>query len=167
MSKADLELVDGRPALRIERRLDHSVERVWRAITDPDELRRWYPGVPEWTLEPGVRFTSEGANEAKGLITEVDPPHLIAYEWDGELFRFQLSPDGDGCLLKFMHVFDDRTLGGQHAAGWEIYFNRLDAHLAGGFLSEEEAHEAVAELQRGYADQFGLEDEGPQSGPDR
>ena len=66
-----------------------------------------------------------------------------------------------------MHVFDDRALGAQHAAGWEIYFNRLDAHLAGGFLSEEEAHEAVAELQRGYADQFRLDDGGPQSGLDR
>ena len=30
----------------------------------------------------------------------------------------------------------------QHAAGWEAYFYRLEAHLAGGFLSEEEAHAA-------------------------
>jgi uncharacterized protein YndB with AHSA1/START domain len=41
-----LETVDNRPALRFERHLDHAVERVWRAITEPEELRRWYPGVP-------------------------------------------------------------------------------------------------------------------------
>jgi uncharacterized protein YndB with AHSA1/START domain len=33
--------VDGRPALRLERRLDHSVERVWRAVTAPAELARY------------------------------------------------------------------------------------------------------------------------------
>jgi uncharacterized protein YndB with AHSA1/START domain len=34
--------VEARPALRCERRLAHSVERVWRAISEPEELRRWY-----------------------------------------------------------------------------------------------------------------------------
>lgn len=47
----------------------------------------------------------------------------------------------------------------QHAAGWEIYFNRLDSHLAGAFLSEEEAHEAVPELHERYAESFGLDPE--------
>lgn len=51
--------VEGRTALRFERGLDHSVERVWRAISEPEELRRWYPGVPVWELEPGASFTNE------------------------------------------------------------------------------------------------------------
>ncbi|HEX8073920.1 MAG TPA: SRPBCC domain-containing protein [Thermoleophilaceae bacterium] len=38
-----LETIDGRPALRFERRLPHSVERVWRAITEPEELKAWFP----------------------------------------------------------------------------------------------------------------------------
>lgn len=148
-----LEYVDGRPALRFERRLAYSVERVWRAITEPEELRRWYPGVPRWELEPGAAFTNEtGAGE--GRITEVDAPHLLAYSWGDERFRFELRPDG--CILVFTHVFDDRALGAQHAAGWEAYLNRLDSHLAGGFLSEEDAHEVVPELQARYAQSFGL-----------
>ena len=40
--------------------------------------------------------------------------------------------------------------GGQHAAGWETYLARLDAHLAGGFLSEEEAHGRINELLERY-----------------
>lgn len=151
-----LETVGDRAALRFERRLDHSVERVWRAITEPDELRQWYPGVPEWNLEPGERFGSEGGAEAKGQITELDPPHVLAYDWDDEQFRFELRPDGDGCVLVFTHVFADRALGAQHAAGWEIYLGRLDVHLDGGFLSEEEAHDRAPELQRRYAERFGL-----------
>jgi uncharacterized protein YndB with AHSA1/START domain len=34
---------DGRPAVRFVRTYPHDVERVWRAITDPDELARWFP----------------------------------------------------------------------------------------------------------------------------
>lgn len=35
MTDGTLETIDGRPALRFERTLAHSVERVWRAISDP------------------------------------------------------------------------------------------------------------------------------------
>jgi uncharacterized protein YndB with AHSA1/START domain len=70
--------VEGRPALRFERRLDHSVERVRRAITEPEELRRWYPGVPDWKLEPGASFTNEDG-QAGGQIAGVEPPRLLAY----------------------------------------------------------------------------------------
>ena len=153
-----LESVGDRPGLRFERHLDHSVESVWRAITEPDELRRWYPGVPNWELRLGARFTNEEGNGG-GQITELDPPRLLAYSWGVQRFRFELHPDGDGCLLVFTHVFDDRELGAQHAAGWEAYFNRLDAHLAGGFLSEQDAHEVVPEFKARYAEEFGLDPE--------
>jgi uncharacterized protein YndB with AHSA1/START domain len=34
-------VVDGRPALRLARHLEHSVERVWRAVSEPAELAKW------------------------------------------------------------------------------------------------------------------------------
>jgi hypothetical protein len=113
---------------------------------------------PNWDLELGATFTNE-QGQGQGEIAELDPPRLLAYTWGPEQFRFELQPDGDGCLLVFTHVFDDRTLGVQQAAGWEIYFNRLDAHLAGEFLSEEDAHEGVAQLHERYAKSFGLDPE--------
>ena len=48
--------VDGRPALRVERRLNHSVERVWRAITEPQELARWFVAEAQWTPALGEEF---------------------------------------------------------------------------------------------------------------
>ena len=151
---ARLETVDGRPALRLERRLSQAVERVWRAVTEPAELARWFPLIepPRWT--PAVGEVIEAAGQT-GEVTEVDSPHRIAWTWEGDRFGFELQPDGEGCLLTFTHVFSDRSLGAQHAAGWEIYFNRLDAHLAGGFLDEQEAHKAFPELRERYAQQFG------------
>ena len=77
--------------------------------------------------------------------------------WGPEQYRFELRPEDDATQLVFTHVFDDRALAAQHAAGWEVYFNRLEAHLTGGFLSEEDAHERITHLQVRYAERFDLE----------
>ena len=59
-------------------------------------------------------------------------------------------------MLVFTHVFNPALgPGWQHAAGWETYFNRLDAHLAGGHLSEEDAHAGIAALMDHYRESFG------------
>jgi uncharacterized protein YndB with AHSA1/START domain len=149
-----LETVDNRPALRFERRLDHPVERVWRAITEPGELARWFVTSVDWKPEAGEVFEAHGQT---GTITELEPPRVIAYVWGNQTLRFDLEPAGNGCVLVFTHVFDDRALGAQHAAGWETYLNRLDSHLAGSHLSVEEAHRTAPELHERYADRFGLD----------
>jgi Activator of Hsp90 ATPase homolog 1-like protein len=48
-------------------------------------------------------------------------------------------------------------LGAQHAAGWEAYFDRLAALLAGGTLPEEAAHGPIGEDHEAYAAAFGLD----------
>jgi uncharacterized protein YndB with AHSA1/START domain len=149
-----LETIEDRPALRLERHLDHSVERVWQAVTEPAELARWFVTPVHWKLELGETWEAMGQT---GEIVELRAPQVLAWTWGEELFRFELQPDGNGCLLIFTHVFEQRALGAQHAAGWETYFNRLETHLGGGFLSAQEAHEALGELHERYAESFGLD----------
>jgi uncharacterized protein YndB with AHSA1/START domain len=150
-----LETVDGRPALRFERRLPHSVDRVWRAVSDPAEMKQWFVATVDWT--PAAGETIEAMGETVH-VHEVDPPRRLAWGWGDERYSFDLAPDGDdGCVLTFLHVFDDRTLGAQHASGWDTYFARLDVHLGGGFLDEMEAHSGIAELHERYAEKFGLD----------
>lgn len=146
------QIVDGHPALRFERRLNHPVERVWRAVTEPAELARWFVSDVPWTPEDGEVFEAEGET---GRITALEPPRLIAWTWGIERYSFELMADGDDCVLIFTHVFNPQ-LGPawQHAAGWETYLNRLDAHLAGGFLSEEEAHAGIDDLLSRYRETF-------------
>ena len=147
--------VDGRSALRLERRLDHSIERVWRAVTEPAELACWFVAEASWTPAVGERFEAGGEH---GRITAVDPPRLLAWTWGPERYSFELTPDGDGCLLVFTHVFNPEFgPDWQHAAGWETYFNRLDAHLAGGHLSEQDAHVGVQALMDAYRERFGAD----------
>jgi hypothetical protein len=51
----------------------------------------------------------------------------------------------------FTYVFESRLdPGWQHAAGWGACLDRLDAHLAGGSLSEEEAHAGIGDLLEHY-----------------
>lgn len=147
-----LQTIDGRDALRFERHLGHSVQRVWRAVTEPAELARWFVVPIEWKPELGE--TIEAAGDT-GEITELDEPHRIAWTWGEERYSFELTPEGDGCVLVFTHVFTEKWgPSWQHAAGWEAYLNRLDAHLAGGHLSEEDAHEVVPELLERYKANF-------------
>jgi uncharacterized protein YndB with AHSA1/START domain len=144
--------VEGRPALRIERRLAHPVERVWRAVTEPAELERWFVAPVPWTPELGEVFAAGGES---GRVTELEPPRSIAWTWGAERYRFELAPQAEGCLLVFTHVFNpDLGPAWQHAAGWETYFDRLDAHLAGGFLSEEDAHLGIEQLMARYRERF-------------
>jgi uncharacterized protein YndB with AHSA1/START domain len=144
--------IDGRPALRFERRLEASQERVWRAVTDPAEVASWFPSVVSWTPQLGEQITVEGE---PGTIVALEPPRLLAWTSGKKHCRFELRPDGAGCLLIFTHVFDDAYGSDvQHAAGWEAYLDRLDAHLGGGFLSEEAAHVVVPELVKRYEELF-------------
>jgi uncharacterized protein YndB with AHSA1/START domain len=151
---ADLQTIDGRPALRFERYLDHPVERVWRAVSEPAEVRRWMPAAADWTLTLGAEFELGGQ---QGQITELDPPRLIGWTFGADRFRFTLSAKGDGCALVFTHIFNDAASAAQTAAGWECYLDRLDARLAGQDLSEERAHQPVGERHERYAARFGLD----------
>jgi uncharacterized protein YndB with AHSA1/START domain len=134
-----LETTDGRAVLRFERRLEHSPERVWRAITEAEELRHWFP--------PGEELQ----------VTESDPPHLLAGNWFGDALRFELRPDGKGCVLIFTHTFDGREKAARDAAGWHGCLARLDALLAGEPMSEVASLESWPQTHEDYARHFGVD----------
>lgn len=149
-----------RPTVRFQRRLAHPIERVWRAITEPADLAAWFPGVPRFgKLEQGAEFAVEGDIGGSGRILAVDPPRLLAFEWGGDELRFELAPDGGGCLLTFSHALSDLELGAQTAAGWELCLDRLAAQLAGAPIGERESLQGWPDLHERYAAEFGLDPE--------
>lgn len=154
MTDATLETIDGRPALRFERKLAHSVERVWRAVSEPGELEQWFPAVVPWTPAVGEVLEVSGMT---GKVTAVEPQRLLAWNFEGDEFSFELDEHEGGCVLVFTHVFDDRATAAQAAAGWETYLMRLDVHLEGGYLSEQDAHKTWPDIHERYAELFGID----------
>jgi len=59
------------------------VERVFHAITDPQELTRWFPDGVEGTIEPGERPVLDFSEYGKSQIYVVakDAPNYFAYRW--------------------------------------------------------------------------------------
>ena len=126
---------DGRSVLRMQRRLSHPPEKVWRAVTEPAHLARWFPSEVEIDLAVGgkVRFLlPDGqAPSTDGVVTDLDPPHLIAYTWGEDHLRWQLRPDGGGTVLVLTQTFADHAGAASFAAGWDTCIEALARVVAG------------------------------------
>jgi uncharacterized protein YndB with AHSA1/START domain len=143
MTDGTLERRGDRQVLRFERRLDHPVERVWRALTEPDELAAWL-ALAELELTEGgtVVLTWQNTDPdgntavARGTVTAVDPPRILEFDTDihGRL-RWELEPDGDGTALTFTaeaQLPADWEL--EVLAGWHIHLDHLQHVLDGGTI---------------------------------
>ena len=125
----------GRPAVRFVRTYPHSIERVWSAITEPDQLRAWFPSAV--TIEPRVggiiTFTFDPhTDDSTGTVLEWEPPHRLAYSWEGDELHYELEAVDDGqCRLTFINVLHERDTAARNGAGWTVCFAELDRLLAG------------------------------------
>ena len=101
-------------AVVIERTYNASVARVWRALTDANQMREWYFDLKEFKPEPGFEFQFAVEHEGNTYdhrcrITEVIPEKKLVYTWRYEghegnsLVTFELFPEGDKTRLKLTH----------------------------------------------------------------
>jgi uncharacterized protein YndB with AHSA1/START domain len=129
------ETIEDRPALRFERRLKHPVDAVWQALTQPEQLKQWFPSTVSGDFAPGGRLTfsfeTHDVPDTHGEITELDEPRRLAFYWGDDHLRFELDPDGDGCRLRFTCLLDARDKAARDAAGWHVCLDRLEGVVAG------------------------------------
>ncbi|MBA4409643.1 MAG: SRPBCC domain-containing protein [Bacteroidota bacterium] len=102
-------------AFVIERTFEVATDRIWKAITDKDEMKLWYFDLPEFRPEVGFtfRFTGGPAEDRQYLhickITEVIPDKKLAYTWKYEGYEgntrvtFELFEEGKQSRLKLRH----------------------------------------------------------------
>ena len=102
-------------AIILERTFDAPVARVWKALTDVEQMRQWYFELEEFKPEPGFEFEFVVEHEGNSYhhlcrVTEVIPEKKIAYTWryKGEpgdsLVTFELSPEDEKTRLKLTHT---------------------------------------------------------------
>jgi uncharacterized protein YndB with AHSA1/START domain len=69
----------------IERQLVIPVgrQRVWEAITAPDQIAAWFSDTVTMELEPGspIVFHWDGYGDRRGQVETVDPHNRFAYRW--------------------------------------------------------------------------------------
>jgi uncharacterized protein YndB with AHSA1/START domain len=146
----------GKHVLRFERRLGHPIDRVWKALTDSEEISGWLgsaeidlvegglvtvrwlnPIGPEEFAKYGIDIPEELAGEQPvhgGTITRLDPPRVLEYDLEnfGEL-RWELREEGPGSVLTFTHslpAVEDHMVA-QVLAGWHFHLDALEGVLAG------------------------------------
>jgi uncharacterized protein YndB with AHSA1/START domain len=125
-------ILDGRPAVRIERRYPHPIEKVWRAVTTPEHLGQWFPSPVEIDLRAGgaMRFGAFDGPSATGTVETLDAPRFLAFRWGTDRLTFELQSDGDGTTFALTHAFDDRYGAASFATGWEVCLGGLRSVLA-------------------------------------
>lgn len=138
----------GRSVLSFERYLKFPIDRVWRAITDPNEVRGWLRGMDIDARVGGaitLRFPGDkmeaGSSAAKGQITAFEPPFLIEYwtnivnsqnEKARHIMRWQLKEQQDGCLLNFSTTFNlGERASNSIICGWHHCLELLENSLEG------------------------------------
>jgi uncharacterized protein YndB with AHSA1/START domain len=127
--------------LRYERQLAHPPERVWRAITESDQLQHWLPtdlvgdrreGAPlQVTFWPPVVEKYEIAEPSMtGRVLTWDPPRTFSWMWDRDTLIFELHPTEAGTRLVFTTWVVDTTAGvDKTAAGYHVCLDQLVALL--------------------------------------
>lgn len=124
----------GRPIVRVVRHLDHDAGRVWRALTDPDELAVWYPTRVEIDPVPGGRITfafPEGQPFA-GEVLVAQPPESLVFTTREDVLHWTLNADGEGTRLTLDNHVAEPPHSPYTAAGFDISFGQLATLLDAG-----------------------------------
>jgi uncharacterized protein YndB with AHSA1/START domain len=153
--------------LVLTRELHHSPDKVWRALTDPAQLREWAPFDADGNLGATgatVKLTTVGAPKphvTETRVTRAEAPSRLEYNWGGFDMRWQLEPLDGGTRLTLWTNIDRRYIA-MGAAGWHLCLDVLDHLLAGTPLGRIVGPEAMQfpawhRLHAEYSQAFGVE----------
>ena len=122
--------------LVLVRDLRHPPAKVWKALTDPAELREWAPfdsDVDLGTAGTTAKLTTVGAPKPMVSETKVkraEAQKVLEFSWGGGDLRWELEPLGAGTRLTLWANIDRRFIA-MGATGWHLCFDVLERLLAG------------------------------------
>ena len=102
--------------LVLERTYHAPISKVWKALTDRDQMEQWYFNIKEFKPEVGFKFQFEAGDNGKiylheCVVTAVEEGKKIAYSWrypeltqgDSEV-TFELFEEGNQTRVKLTHT---------------------------------------------------------------
>lgn len=139
-----------RRTLEFVRTYPHPIERVWRAITDPQELARWFIPTTRWEFREGGAYRFHD-DDFSGEILAIEAPRFIRFgcataqgQEPGSFLQYELTPVEGGTRLRFVQYAapgrlwegrpdhrNDVPWAGGNLGGWHEFWEALAAHLDG------------------------------------
>jgi uncharacterized protein YndB with AHSA1/START domain len=130
--------------IHVERRIAAAPSAVFRYLTESDLWSRWQGEAADLDPTPGGRFevTMAAGQVVEGVFVTVEPDRRLVLTWGWQqhprmppgttTVEFELTPDGDGTLVRLTHrgiPSEDVPL---HRAGWDVFLPRLEIAVGGG-----------------------------------
>ncbi|MEZ5083073.1 MAG: SRPBCC domain-containing protein [Bacteroidales bacterium] len=113
-------------------------EKIWKAITDKDQMKAWYFDIPDFELKIGSTFNFFEPGDDKKFhhqctIKEIIPDKKLRHTWSypdyskGEsMVTWEIKPEKDKTRLMLRHDFIERFIDGgkdfakeNFDAGWK------------------------------------------------
>jgi uncharacterized protein YndB with AHSA1/START domain len=125
-------------------------ERVFKSLTDADEVRRRSPELDayemdvriggKWFLEMSRPYRGKDRIRHEGEILEVDPPRLLVYTWlanfhndpqHRSVVRWELTPTKSGTHVKLTHsgLASESESSKAYAGGWPGVLTELKTFM--------------------------------------
>jgi uncharacterized protein YndB with AHSA1/START domain len=132
MTGATIVTGGGRPSVRLERQLVDPPSVVWRALTDREQLRAWFPCEVivtggKWKVGATISFPFPAEVmdiTLTGEVLAVDEPRELAFRWGEEILRFELTESDGGTRLVLFNELPPAAAA-RNAAGWDACLDRL------------------------------------------
>ena len=136
-------------SLVISRTYPASVERVFKAWTDANQLGQWFAPTDDYTTKASVdlqvgheyriAITHKGGNvhTILGTYRLIEPPRKLVYTWRWEggpaadtLVTVDFTPEGEATKVTITHEhFTNTEDRDRHNEGWNGCLNRLQRTL--------------------------------------
>lgn len=139
---------------RVEREvlIEAPIEVVWRVITEPGHIKRWFADEVEIELRPGgpgqLTFIEKASTKPTAVrlqVEAVEPPRRFAYRWvlpageepragNSMLVEFTLAEEGESTRLQVVESGLERmpwsdsekqAYADDHATGWSTHLESL------------------------------------------
>jgi uncharacterized protein YndB with AHSA1/START domain len=138
-------------------------DRLWEALTDPDQAAGWFGGRIEWEVREGapLRFHQDDGPAREGRVEAVRPGRYLRYRWwtadspgeDESEVTYLIESTADGSRL----TIQERDLSGPAHGGWavsgrtgpsaedsSVSWTRWDDRVAGAWMGLSGAACAIA-----------------------
>lgn len=137
--------------------IDAPVDVVWRTVTDPEQVVRWFADEVDLQATSGydgsltlAGRSGAGSRTVRVSVQSVEPRRSLSYRWqhppgvaaragNSLLVTFTLIPEGAGTRLRVVETgVEDMgwtpeaqgTYVTEHNHGWATHLGRLRDHLA-------------------------------------